>query len=73
MRLDVSLDRNYSCDLCVEVKQAGWSTWKTFAKPATIEEGQEIVYHMTAMVPALELPGEYRLVRTETTIWSAAG
>ena len=72
MNPDIFLDRDCSCDLRVEVKYAGWSSWQTFAKPPSIEEGQEIVRNMTAMLPSLELSGEFRLVRTEVTTWTPA-
>jgi hypothetical protein len=70
MKPEIVLDRTSSCDLRVEVKYFGWATWQTFAKPSDVEEGQEIVCNMTAMQPSLELPGEFRLVKTEITTWT---
>jgi len=70
MKTDVFLDRTDSIDLRVEVKYAGWSNWQTFAKPPGYEEGAEIVRNMTAMQPSVELRGEFRLVRTEVTVWT---
>jgi hypothetical protein len=66
----ISHDCHFRAVLRVEVMYAGWTSWQLFATPETVEEGLGIINAMTAMKPSMELPGEFRLVRTETTVWT---